>query len=347
LLRIFTNGLTMTPELARALAGLAVHVVEISLYSHRAEVHDFVTGVPGSFEKSTNGVRYLVAEGVSTHVKTNVTTLNEHDIDAYIAFANELGASYAFDVERLMASEGRERAPQMWDRGDDTYRSMLGDPRFVTKPLTRREGRKPDDATLCGAGDYLLVEPNGELRPCTMLDVGFGNAATEGVRALQRDNATFRELTALRWRDAHGCRTCDLNVYCNRCHASALAEVGDALGPYPSGCERARIRYELAHGQPLQIRASAERPAERPALGPYRRVAEHSAEHVFEAVPDVVTAEDDALAARLGWVRRAHHGLPEVPRAHPGELVQLRRPGRKQARAVRVPEQSLDARART
>ena len=210
LLRIFTNGLTMTAELARELARLAVHVVEISLYSHRADKHDFVTGVPGSFVKTTQGIRHLVAAGVDVHVKTNVTALNEHEIDAYMAFARELGASYGLDVERLMPSEGRGRAPQMWDRSDETYRRVQLDPRFAAESRGLRLQPRPDDSTLCGAGDYLLIEPNGELRPCTMLDVAFGNAATEGVRALRRDNAAFRELTALRWRDAHGCRSCDL-----------------------------------------------------------------------------------------------------------------------------------------
>src|ERR1700742_4611140 len=50
--RLFTNGMTMTRELAAKIAAQHVVDVEISLYSPRAEGHDFVTGVPGSFDKT-------------------------------------------------------------------------------------------------------------------------------------------------------------------------------------------------------------------------------------------------------------------------------------------------------
>ena len=69
-------------------------------------------------------------------------------------------------------------------------------------------------------------------------------------------------------------------------------------------------------------------------LGPYRHVEGHR----FEVIDDVITAEDEAFAARLGWTRRA-----QGPIAHPGagvkpgELVQLRRPGAKRARLIQVP----------
>jgi hypothetical protein len=65
------------------------------------------------------------------------------------------------------------------------------------------------------------------------------------------------------------------------------------------------------------------------------------AEHVFETAGDDVTAADDALADRLGWTRRASGSLPGpgAP-ARPGELVQIRRPGRKRPRLERVPGRS-------
>ena len=55
--KLFTNGLNMTPELARELGELAVQEVQISLYSTRAEVHDWVTRVPGSWQKTVAATR--------------------------------------------------------------------------------------------------------------------------------------------------------------------------------------------------------------------------------------------------------------------------------------------------
>ena len=332
-IRLFTNGLTMTRDLAHALKELAVHVVEISVYSHRAELHDFVTGVRGAFDKTIAGIRYLAAEGVDVHMKTPMMSMNEDDVDAYIALATELGATYAFDPSQMMPREDGSRAPELYNRSEDAYRRVMQDPRLAAAPMAPRP-QKPLDATLCGAGELVHIEPNGEIRPCTMLSLPLGNAAEHGVREAREHGRAWRELLALRWRDVHGCRDCDLRAYCGRCHASALAEAGDALGPYASACARARTHYELAHG--VGPRVTATSPAHDIALGPYRQLGDHA----FTTADDVVTPDDNALAERLGWVRRAPSAAAPVTRARPGELVQIRRPGHRRASLERVPAAS-------
>jgi radical SAM protein with 4Fe4S-binding SPASM domain len=330
-IRLFTNGLTMTRELARALADLAVHVVEVSVYSHRADVHDFVTGVAGSHERSLAGVRHLVAAGVDVHIKTPMMSVNEDDLDAYVALAGSLGVTYAFDPHHMMPNELGDRAPEMWSRSAEANKRAVTDPRLNEgrRPFAPREQR-PLTATLCGAGEGIHVEPNGELRPCTMLPLALGDAKA-GVRAAREQGDTWRALLALRWSDVHGCRDCDLRAYCHRCHASSLAEAGDALAPYASACAGARTKYELSVAAVPRVNAPPGRDA---ALGPYRKTGEHE----FVAIDDEVTPADDALAARLGWVRREKtYPAPQAVRARGGELLQIRRPGHRRAQLERVP----------
>lgn len=330
--RLFTNGLTMTHELARSLAELAVHLVEISLYSHRAEVHDFVTGVPGSFAKTVAGVRYLVQERVDVTIKTPIMSFNELELDAYAALAKQLGVAYSLDPTALLPREARDRSPQVFERSTRAFIDALRT-QWVQRPGCASGARERSlDDKLCGAGDYVLVEPNGEIRPCTMLHVNFGDATRGDLKDYGKAD-TYADLAALRWSDVHGCRECDLRGYCSRCHAHALAEVGDALAPYPTACRQAHARYELSHGVAPRI-----------GLAPGGVAAEHGPyvrrdEHIFEPVADRVTAADDALAARLGWIRAAAGRLPPPgAAAKPGELVQIRRPGRARARLERIPE---------
>ena len=58
---LYTNGFTMTEGLASALAACHVWRVEISLYSHQAAEHDALTRTPGSWAKTTQGIRWLRA----------------------------------------------------------------------------------------------------------------------------------------------------------------------------------------------------------------------------------------------------------------------------------------------
>lgn len=331
-IRLFTNGLTMTRALAAELHALAVHVVEISLYSHRPDVHDFITGVPRSFERTTAGIRYLAELGVDVHVKSPVLGVNETETNALRAFALSLGASsFAEDPGMLMPREGGDRGPERLARSQRAFEASLASaPELLT---AQPEGAKPKAAPqgpICGAGHVVHIEPNGELRPCTMLELKLGDAR-EGVAAARAHNAELLKLRSIGWKDLHGCRSCDLAGACGRCYASALAEVGDALAPYPSACANARSIYRVRTGVEPEIIPGAHGRTE---LGPYQHVEGSR----FRAVDDEITAEDEALAARLGWTRRKGGALPAPgARARPGELVQLRRPGSKRARPLQMP----------
>lgn len=333
-LRVFTNGLTMTEALARELARHSVLDVEISVYGTRAEIHDFVTGVPGSFERTVRGVSALVRAGVCVTIKSVALSVNHDDLAHYAAFAAGLGAQHRIDTGGVMAREDGDRCTEALQPPDAALTVLEKTHGAMHEVSAASSGRMPSDELLCGAAHELHFEANGEVRPCTMLDVRLGHAggaagSAKGVLAAYGSEAA-RGVRSLRWGHVHGCRECDLARYCTRCHASALSETGDALGPYPSACARARRVYAAQHSD-IRIIANASRGE---TLGPYRRLGPG----LYEAFEDSLTAEDLARAEQLGWIHNPEGGRPAPELAvRPGELVQIRRPGRRSSRVERVP----------
>lgn len=336
--RLYTNGLTMTRELALEMKRLALQSIEISLYSHRAEVHDFVTGVPGSFERTVAGIRYLRELGVSVHVKTPVMRVNQDELHAYVEFVSALGASHGFDPGALTAREGGDLAPTTLSRSEETHARLLRDPslggvaRDMTRDVRPLELRALDDM-LCGAGAAVHVEANGELRACSSLEVPLGHVS-QGVEHARETNAVMQSLRELRWKNVHGCRDCDLRAYCGRCHAMALVEAGDALAPYATACASARTVYAVSMGRAAEIAPRG--PSEIADVGPYQHVEGHR----FEAIADLLTEEDVALAERLKWTRREGGAVASTYAGAQADtrLVQLRRPGRSGRRALTANE---------
>ncbi|MEY4582821.1 MAG: hypothetical protein RL701_7524 [Pseudomonadota bacterium] len=320
--RLYTNGLRITPELAAALARLSVFEVEISVYSTGPDVHDFVTGVPGSFERTLQSIRYLREAGVPVTIKTVIMSVNQAQIEGYPAFAASLGVAHHLDPDGLMPREGFDRAPEAFNP-DPALIERLQKLQAASMPAGPSPLERPEPihagTMLCGAARELHIEPNGEYRPCTMLDVNFGRVGEAKAREVFNSPAA-RAMRDLRWSHVHGCRDCDFAVACGRCHAAALAETGDALGPYPSAC--AAARRALSRQSELKIIAANGRSAE---LGPYRWLAPG----VYETIEDVATPEDRERAEGLGWVRRSQGGnaAPELA-VRPGELIQIRRPVR-------------------
>lgn len=325
LVTLFTNGLTMTEELAQELGQLGLHAVEISLYSQHAAPHDFVTGVEGSFDKTVAGIRYLRAAGVFVVVKTTVMSLNEDTIDGYFRFVeHDLGAHPRVSPVNLHAREDGDKAHFALNPGVDL---AAPERRIDSATATPLRPRKSADNAPCGAGAAVHVEPHGEMRPCSMLPVDLGDARTAELKQ-RHEHQALRSIRELNWGAVHGCRDCALSGYCLHCYAHALDEVGDALGPYPSACTQGRMHYARDQGLPDAI---AEQAA---PLGPYGLGQDGQ----LVPIEHVVTDEDEARAQAMPWVRKTDFvAQSPAASAQPGELVQLRRPGRKAGTDVRVP----------
>jgi SynChlorMet cassette radical SAM/SPASM protein ScmF len=91
-LTIETNGLLCTPEIAAEIAKSPKRFVSVSIDGADAETHEWVRGVPGSFEAARQGVYNLVAAGTRPQVIFTVMRKNAAQVDAMVQMAEELGA---------------------------------------------------------------------------------------------------------------------------------------------------------------------------------------------------------------------------------------------------------------
>ncbi len=320
--KLFTNALRVDAAMADELARLAVQEVQISLYSPRAEVHDWVTGVPGSYDKVIEACRLLRARGVGVVLKSVLTSFNFDERDDYLALTRSLDADFMLDPW-IDPREDGDLSPRAFgltrDQILEAHRSTV----LHAKPA--RTGPRPLDRSVCGAcSGHVHVEPNGKVRPCTQLDVDVGDASSLREALSSPTARGIRELT---WADIPGCRDCDLRRHCSRCFANSRKEVGDALAPYRSACDKALIRYELMNDTRPRVRAEAW------STGPFREVEPA----VFEPFEVRRTAADEARLAELTWARKEAGAAPAPAIAAPGALVQIRRPGAKKSRGEVVP----------
>lgn len=332
--KVYSNGIRIDEAMADALAALSVQEVQISLYSPRAEVHDWVTRVPGSWDKAVRATELLVERKVAVVLKTPLMSFNVDDRHEFIDLATRLGADYSLDPQ-LDAREDGDRGPQSFEMSEEHWWSVQRDPRIRGAFPARKKPERSLDRPPCGAcSGNVHIEANGEMRPCSLLDVPVGHALRDGVRASWENNPAAREIRSLTWRDLHGCRDCDLQPYCGRCYANARREAGDALGPYASACRRAVLQYELITGvrPELQENDQLDRPAD---IGPFRLLEGGR----LLPVEDVLTEDDVERSARLSWVRQEEVSEPLAP-AHPGQLVQIRRPGSGGSKLESVPSRS-------
>ncbi len=214
---LITNGVNVSTNLAASLKAAGLRSAQVSIEGPDAEVHDSLTQVAGSFDRTIEGIAALKQAGIHVHTNTTVNRVNAPHLRGIVALAKELGldrlsmnmvipCGSAPDAEvtitytemagliREVRSAARELGVEfMW---------YSPTPYCIFNPIAARLGGKS-----CAACDGLLsVAPNGDVLPCSSLPRSVGNLLRT------RFDKVWNSRKALYWRGkryAHGiCRKC-------------------------------------------------------------------------------------------------------------------------------------------
>src|SRR5436190_992125 len=177
--KIKTNAILIKEEDAKRIRDLAVRQVQISVYSHRPEVHDAITKVPGSLERTLAAIRFLVELGLKVTIANVLMQQNASDYNGVRLLASQLGAEYTVDPTITPKMDG-DRAPlalgmpqvQLLRLFKD--KSLVGDD-FCSPPPSAPSDEFLDEAP-CSAGHMACyITPYGDIYPCVQFPLPSGN----------------------------------------------------------------------------------------------------------------------------------------------------------------------------
>ncbi|MFQ5335683.1 MAG: radical SAM protein [Flavobacteriales bacterium] len=210
-IEIYTNGLLLNPRLLSQLAPFSPRFA-FSLYSHNASVHDRITRVSGSFERTIAAIRRTKEAGLGVRIGATLMPENqgqEQEISRFIETEIGLPPSHIHFAKIKSVGRGSDRheaAPA--DGGSKRHRGRLSE----TKNQHRQASVRKRYGKLCVAAD-------GNVYPCifsrhTLLGNIHRQGLTEILHAL--DQRTLPEPSAVRWescRQSLSCRDCQIISY--------------------------------------------------------------------------------------------------------------------------------------
>ena len=241
-----TNGLLIGPEGARRIRSLRVHEVQVSVYSHRAQSHDGITGVGGSLARSLSAIRLMRSLGqrvIVTHIAMRGT---EGDHPGVKTLASELGAVFRIDPTITPRLNGDDSNLEL-NVGRRELVEIVRNPDYVNSVEEYCAPPAPADvATLegvsCSAGfTHCYIAPNGDVYPCVQFPLLCGNLRERTFKEIWGDSPRLKELRAARNRDLPVCSGCSHLSLCSRCPGLAHVE-GDMWGPSAADCEKSYAR---------------------------------------------------------------------------------------------------------
>jgi AdoMet-dependent heme synthase len=249
--KIKTNAILIGPEGAARIRAQGVRQVQVSIYSHRAEVHDAITKVRGSLERSTAAIRSLTASGLRVTIANVLMRQNASDYAGVRALAARLGAEYTIDPTITPRMDGDTsilalRMPATQTLRVFRDRSLVGED-FCAPPAT---GDDADtlDAAPCSAGHIACyISPYGDVYPCVQFPLPSGNLRRQRFDDIWRESPELNEVRTIRMRDLPTCSSCTFMSTCTRCPGLAYME-GNMRGPSSADCEKSSLRAIAAHG---------------------------------------------------------------------------------------------------
>lgn len=91
--RLNTNGLKLDREYAQRLYNASLDGIQITLYSHNPETHDFLVGKKGGFYRTVEGIKSCLEAGLNVSVNTPLIELNK-DYSEMLKFLKNMGVTY-------------------------------------------------------------------------------------------------------------------------------------------------------------------------------------------------------------------------------------------------------------
>ncbi len=247
--KLKTNAILIREKEAARLKALAVEQVQISLYSHRAEVHDAITKVRGSLQRTLAGIRVLRAHGLKVSVANVLMKSNASDNEAVGALAGEFGAHYMLDPTITPMIDGgievlRYRASAADVAAVFHNSALVGNvEQFCAPP------QAIDDSILeglpCSAGHTACyISPYGDLYPCVQFPLPCGNVRRQKFADIWRNSPQLAEVRSIRAKDLETCSACSHLGSCSRCPGLAYME-GNMRGPSSVDCEKSFLRTQI------------------------------------------------------------------------------------------------------
>jgi radical SAM protein with 4Fe4S-binding SPASM domain len=263
-IKLKTNAVLIREAQAARLRDLAVESIQVSIYSHRPEVHDAITKVPGSLQRSISAIRFLKSQGLKVIIANVLMTENMRDYQGVRALAAELGTECTLDPTVTPMMDG-DRSTVDLNAGESALRALFRDETLVGNAdefcaIPPPPSEDSMESLPCSAGHTACyVSPYGEFYPCVQFPLSCGNVRQQRFIDIWRNSEQLKEVRSIRLRDLSSCSQCAHGSTCTRCPGLAFME-GNMRGPSTADCERSFARTGIPSANLLAKKQSASVP---------------------------------------------------------------------------------------
>lgn len=228
IISLFSNVTLLTKQMVEKLKDLNIASVQVSLYSMDSEIHDSITGLKGSCEKTKHGIDLLTEAGIRVVINCPVIKTNKDSVFDVQAFAKErnikFGSDYLLIAQSDFDSSNLDQRLNLEEIGYIMTKMMKDNESYRNNTLSKyanydMKERIVEDKLACGVGlDTLSITANGDIIPCPgWNNYVLGNIRTDKIDDVWRNSNRINYLRGIKMSEFPKCVSCENRKFCSMC----------------------------------------------------------------------------------------------------------------------------------
>lgn len=246
-LNISTNGTLIDEEITEKISDLNPYQIFVSIYSQNPKIHDKITGVQGSLEKTMNSLKMLKNRNISIRISNMIM---KHNINEYIGvyeMAKKLGAEIRFDPQITPKTDGN-KLPLNNQINEQDLSNILSSPLLKVNLIETTEthiATNHDDLPCGAAHTTCYISPYGDVFPCVQYPILCGNIKEKSLNEIWNHSSQMLNASKLRISQLPICSKCEIIEHCHYCPGLSILEEGDMMTPPSRCCKEAKLLSNL------------------------------------------------------------------------------------------------------
>ena len=252
---VLSNLTLLNDEIIKEMKTNPLLGVQVSLYSMNPEIHDEITQMKGSFEKTKNAILKLIENDIPLQISCPIMKQNKDCYDDVIRWGKkhkiQVGDDYVIIARYNHTTHNLSCRLSIKEIKEEINDKVANDPKYLEQ--MEREADKKKNVTsndfVCSVcHSSICIADNGNVYPCAgWQDYIVGNVKEISLNEIWDHSEKIQYLRGLRNKDFPKCIQCPDKVFCTMCMVRNANEnsQGDPLVVNEFFCNIAKLNKQI------------------------------------------------------------------------------------------------------
>lgn len=252
---VLSNLTLLDGEILKEMKANPLLGVQVSLYSMNPDIHDEITQMKGSFEKTKNAILKLVENDIPLQISCPIMKQNKGCYNEVVQWANQhkipTGDDFVIIARYNHTTQNLNCRLSINEVKEIINEKVADDAKYLEQIEIEAERKKditPDDF-ICTVCNYsICIADNGNVFPCAGWHGHIvGNVKETPLKEIWDNSEKVQYLRGLRKKDFPDCIKCQDKEYCTICMVRNANEspLGDPLAVNEYFCDIAKFNRKM------------------------------------------------------------------------------------------------------